>query len=341
MSQHKHFVILFGLCTTLAACDTAAPTDPTEPVAEAAGADPQSVSNMWVVKQSLTPFRRAMAAGTINGILYVAGGLRADQRALARVDAYNVAANTWSMVASLPMARVEPHGATMIGGKLYVSGGRNANGMSTRTLFVYDPTANMWTRKADVPQTGCGGTQGVVNGQLYVYTGCYTEEKSGVMFRYDPATNTWLQRAAPPTAHKGGAGGVINGKFYLVGGWKTNPCAVNGEPTICDELDNALHVYDPMTNSWMAKAHIPVKREGISAVAMNGKLFVVGGVTEIGGYDTWVYDPGTNTWTRKAPLPRVLSDGAAAMAGGKLVYVGGGEQQPAAPGPSRVYVYNP
>jgi N-acetylneuraminic acid mutarotase len=319
----------------LAACEQT-PSEPSG-IQTTDGESPAAVSNTWSAKQSLTPFRHGMAAGSINGIIYVAGGLRADQRVLARVDAYNVATNTWSMVAPLPMARAEPHGATMIGGKLYVSGGTNANVMPTRTLFVYDPTANTWTRKADVPQSGCGGTQGVINGQLYVYTGCFVDERSSVMFRYDPATNAWITRAAPPTGHKGGAGAVINGKFYLVGGYKR----CGGESPSCIDLDNSLHVYDPMTNSWTAKAHIPVKRTGISAVAMSGKLFVVGGDTEFGGYDTWVYNPGSNTWARKAPLPKVLYDGAAAMAGGKLVYIGGVEKQPAAPGPSRVYVYTP
>jgi N-acetylneuraminic acid mutarotase len=321
----------------LAACERT-PSEPTD-IRATDSENPTAVSNTWSPKMSLTPFRQGMAAGTINGIIYVAGGLRADQRALARVDAYNVATNTWSMVAPLPMARAEPHGATMIGGKLYVSGGRSLdiNGMPTRTLFVYDPAANRWTRKADVPQSGCVGTQGVINGQLYVYTGCFVDERSSVMFRYNPATNAWISRAAPPTGHKGGAGAVINGKFYLVGGYKR----CGGESPSCIDLDNALHVYDPTTNSWTAKARIPVKRTGISAVAVNGKLFVVGGDTEFGGYDTWVYDPGTNTWARRAPLPRVLYDGAAAMAGGKLVYIGGAEKQPAAPGPSRVYAYNP
>jgi N-acetylneuraminic acid mutarotase len=341
MSRPRAGTLLLGIAVVVTGCAAPVDRDPTGPEATSAAPAALATSNTWTPKRSLSPWRQAMAAGTINGIIYVAGGQRSGGMALARVDAYNPATDTWSAAASMPGARAEPHGASMIGGKLYVTGGWNASGVSTRTLFVYDPGTNTWSRKADIPQPGCGGTQGVINGQLYVYTGCYATGAFGVFFRYDPGSNTWLRRAAPPTDHLQGAGGVINGKLYLVGGWKASSCEVNGEPAICDDLDNALHVYNPATNAWTRKAFIAVKRTGMSAAVLGGKLFVVGGDTEAGGYDTYVYDPGTNTWAQKAPLPKVTSNGVAAIAGGKLVYVGGAERQPAAPGPSKVYVYNP
>jgi N-acetylneuraminic acid mutarotase len=333
-------VIAFCLCSAVAGCeqksDDSTGPEPTE------GASLAVASNTWTIKHSLSPWRRAMAAGTINGIVYVAGGIRLDSRTLSRVDAYNVATNTWSQMASMPGARAEPNGASMISGKLYVTGGRNANGVAVRTLFVYDPGTNTWSRKADIPQVGCSGTQGVIGGQLYAYTGCFAELVNGVFFRYDPATNTWLRRATPPTDHSGGAGGVINGRFYLVGGYKILHCSVNGQPSTCSQDDNAMHVYNPATNSWTSKALIPVKLHEASAVVLGGKLYVVGGETEFGSNDAQVYDPASNTWSQKAALPQETYDGAAAVAGGKIVFLAGvDDQQPVFPGPSKVYVYTP
>lgn len=339
MLQKMTAAIAFCLCSALAGCERR-PGDPTGPE-PTEGQSLAATSNAWTVKQSLSPWRQAMAAGTINGIVYVVGGLSRDLKSLARVDAYRVATDTWSQVATMPGARAKPNGASVINGRLYVTGGSNATGVATRTLFVYDPGANTWSRQADIPQGGCGGSQGVIGGRLYVYTGCYAEESEGVFFRYDPASNGWLRRAAPPTDHKGGAGGVINGKFYLVGGFKVLNCAVDDQPAICDDLDNALHVYDPATNSWTSKAFIPVKLVGMSAVALNGKLYVVAGETEFGSNDTQVYDPSSDTWSQKAPLPQETADGAAAMAGRKIVYVAGSTQTPPLPGPSKVYVYTP
>jgi N-acetylneuraminic acid mutarotase len=112
-------------------------------------------------------------------------------------------------VASLPGAREETNGASVINGKLYVSGGRNREFRATRTLFVYDPKTNSWTRKADMPQAGCGGIQGVIGSQLYVYlppvgggSACHGPNEMGLLFRYNPSTNTWMRRAAPPSDHR-------------------------------------------------------------------------------------------------------------------------------------------
>ena len=344
---HTNKAIIFGLCSALAACSqdpTAIPAEPEAVMAEA-GAATQSTnllqaSNTWTTKQSLFPWRQSMAAGTINGIIYVVGGRRQSQdppfivTPIARVDAYRVATNTWSQVASLPGVRVRPNGASVINGKLYVSGGLNKDFRSTKTLFVYDPKTNSWMRKADMPFAGCGGIQGVIGGQLYVYMPCHGSSNVGVVFRYDPATNMWVNRAAPPTDHIFGAGGVINGKFYLAGG-----------------LNKALHVYDPASNTWMTRAPMSASRSSMAAAVLDGKLFLVGGEGWPSDYPlstVEVYDPMTNRWTMKAPLPIGTAEGAAARAGAKIFYIsgvvhelGGGTKQPWAPGPSEVYAYTP
>ena len=256
MPQKRHAAVWSGfcLCILLAACDSGQPTDPgRSALSDAIPTDLQSLSNNWVAKRSLAPGRILIAAGAINGLIYVVGGRRVDPitgevRTVARVDAYNVATNTWSQVASLPGPREEPNGASVINGKLYVTGGRSSVATEfqftpTKTLFVYNPGTNRWTRKADLPQAGCGGVQGVIEGQLYVYlppvgggTLCHGFSEMGLFFRYNPSTDTWMRRAAPPSDHKDGAGRVINNRLYLAGGWRLSPCGVNGEPTFCDEL---------------------------------------------------------------------------------------------------------
>lgn len=351
---HTNKVIIFCLCSALAACSqdpTAISADPEAVMAEA-GAATQSTNvlqagNTWTAKRSLWPWRGSMAAATVNGVIYVVGGRRQSQEppfivtAISRVDAYRVAANTWSQVASLPGVRVSPNGASVISGKLYVSGGLNREFRPTKTLFVYDPGTNSWMRKADMPLAGCHGIQGVIGGQLYVYmpstddgTGCDGSSNGAVVFRYNPATNRWVNRAAPPSAHVLGAGGVINGKFYLAGGGT-----------------KALHVYDPGSNTWMTRAPMSASRSSMAGAVLDGKLFLVGG----GGWPSdyplstvEVYDPATNRWTMKAPLPIGTAEGAAAMAAAKIFYIsgvvhelGGGTEQPWAPGPSEVYAYTP
>jgi hypothetical protein len=357
MSPNRNAAILLALCFGLAGCDRSEPTAPEAMSPLPSDAPSLAVtSNSWATKRSLAPWRTYMAADTINRIIYVVGGRRRSEPVtLARVDAYNIATNTWIQVASLPAARDAVNGASTINGKLYVSGGRNKDSQGTRTLFVYDPVRNSWSRKADMPQTGCGGSQGAIGGRLYVYipplgsnfsSTCYPSTK-GRFFRYNPATNTWVTRAAPPTDHKGGAGGVINGKFYLAGGWKLDPCTVNGEPVDCEGLDNALHAYDPASNTWTTKAPMSAYREIMASAVLNGKLFLMGGNGWPSDYPLTtveVYDPVVNKWTMKARLPRGSAAGAAAAASGKVYYIEGGLAgfEPGySTDPSKVYAYTP
>lgn len=293
------------------------------------------------MKRSLSPWRQSMSAGTINGIIYVVGGWRSDLTTLARADAYNVATNTWSQVASLPRSRVEPHGASAINGKLYVAGGRNSDNALTKTLFVYTPSTNTWVRRADVPVAGCGGAQGVIGGQLYVYTAravCLRATNQtgtstmGEFFRYNPATNMWSRRAAPPHDHWGGVAAVINGKFYLAGGLDAE--GQSESPT------SALDVYDPATNTWATKASLSQPRTQAVGAMLNGKLVVAGGSQEFEVTKVEVYDPASDRWTMKAALPNAFADGAAASAGGKLFAIEG-VRLTREPGPSRVYEYTP
>ena len=302
MSHRRNTAICLGFCALLAACDSAQPTDPSPSgLSPAASADLPTLANSWMAKRTLSPDRQVMAAGTINGIIYVVGGRHIDWntfivRLLARVDAYNVATNTWSRVASMPGPREEPNGASMINGKLYVTGGRGSaltpEGFfkPTKTLFVYDPRSNTWTRKRDMPQVGCGGVQGVINGMLYVYMPsvrwCDTFGSGGTVvrfYRYNPATDTWVSRAIPPSGS--GSGGVINGKFYLAG------------------PDSRLHVYDPMSNTWTTRASMPESRDGMAAAVLNGKLYLVGGFNASSEFPLRtleVYNPQTNRWMLQA-----------------------------------------
>jgi len=343
LKGRRDAAIFFGLCLVVAACDRAPAGTPTEPetiTSDAAGTATEAASNSWATRRSLTPWRKSMAAGTINGIVYVVGGQRRDGVALARVDAYNVATNTWSQVASLPGARVDPNGASMINGKLYVTGGSNGAGNRTRTLFVYDPGTNSWARKADMPRVSCGGDQGVIDGRLYVYTGCYSANSMGnVFFRYNPGTDTWVTRAAPPVDHHRGAGTVVNGRFYLASGFKL----VQETPTNSEfeDLNAQLDVYNPATNSWTTRRNVQQKVSGAAAATLDGKLFLAAGVSFENPSDLLqVYDPVTNTWTMKAPLPNRHSDGAASVAGSRLFFVAGVEWlEP--PGPSKFYGYTP
>ena len=156
---------------------------------------------------------------------------------------------------------------------------------------------------------------GVINGKLYVVSGCfendsehgYFESCSPLFFRYNPATDRWLQLPSPFAVPEYGPsiGGVIDGKFYVMTSNAANFAA-----------------YDPATNRWTPLNALGggTRYEAASAV-VGGKLYVFGGLrydnfsTDTLIVDTLAttvrYDAATRTWAQRADLPGPRAGSAA------------------------------
>src|SRR5262249_782034 len=128
--------------------------------------------------------------------------------------------------------------------------------------------------------------------------------------------------AMPTPRDKFGLATAGNGKVYAIGGHLGKP-----PPNRTD----AVEEYDPATNTWAAKAPLPIARLGVQlAAAANAKLYAMGGSADCGtprAVPVQEYDPATNAWTEKAPRPDLLRGlflFVAAAGNGKIYAVGAG-----------------
>jgi N-acetylneuraminic acid mutarotase len=88
----------------------------------------------------------------------------------------------------------------------------------------------------------------------------------------------------------------------------------------------AHSVYDPGSNRWSEAAPVPRAEGSPAAVALGGKIYVIGGRSGSEDYgDTFVYDPRADTWARGPSIPPRGTAGAAVWRGS--IYVFGGESQ--------------
>ena len=291
------------------------PGTPEQPSAAAAATAANSWSNRAAYPgHGLYGGSVAMAPNAAGqSIVYLLGGTEGAFDAFHRVQAYNVATNSWTTKA----ARVGTwwsNGAGKIGGRIYYSGGFadvESPHLFTNEVWAYDYTGDRLVRKADLPIYSAMGVSGVIGDKLYVLPGnCSTEnfpapgycsrQPTRRFFRYDPVANRWVTRPWPPHFHAEGAAGVIQGKLYVVGGQGAD-----------------LDVYDPVTNTWKTLAPIPTGGPAIGAV-VSGKLFVI---TSGGGQlRSYVYNPSTNVWKTRA-APAMEHDGVVRVTLGGSTYL--------------------
>jgi N-acetylneuraminic acid mutarotase len=126
---------------------------------------------------------------------------------------------------------------------------------------------------------------------------------------YDPVSDTWTKKESMPTPLYSTASAVVDGKIYVID-------------------SQSMGIYDPFTDTWdITKTPMPTERNQESACAVNGIIYVMGGVTP---YDAIInrvqaYDPATDTWTEKSYMPTARHALGTAVVNGKIYAIGGGK----------------
>jgi len=81
---------------------------------------------------------------------------------------------------------------------------------------------------------------------------------------------------------------------------------------------------DATEDSWKTMAEMPTARSDLGVVAVNGKIYAIGGRNgNVSLKANEEYDPATNTWTTKTPMPTARSGFAIAVYQGKIYVMGG------------------
>jgi N-acetylneuraminic acid mutarotase len=86
------------------------------------------------------------------------------------------------------------------------------------------------------------------------------------------------------------------------------------------------YVYDPAGNSYSPRAPLPVGRDHMGLVALDGKLLAVGGRIDTPAHNTSyldIYDAKNDAWSSGASLPAARSGMAVVAYRGKIFAMGG------------------
>ena len=87
----------------------------------------------------------------------------------------------------------------------------------------------------------------------------------------------------------------------------------------------SVYAYDVGTGKWESRADMPVPKASYSAVALNGRIYVIGGLAAPGGMtgSVEIYDPNANRWTAGKDMPTARSRATLLVLDGKIYALGG------------------
>ncbi|MEK7400139.1 MAG: hypothetical protein AAB116_24605, partial [Candidatus Poribacteria bacterium] len=281
---------------------------------------PQAEVGEWTRKTDMPIGRLWPASAVLDGKIYVIAGVTKVFSPSDTVEMYDPELDKWETKASLPYTNYA-FTASAVNGKIYVIGGWP--GKDLNTVEEYNPVLDKWTKKADMPTARGFTSAAVVNGVIYVIGG----GDSAVVEAYDPAADRWSRKADIPLAGRYKSASVGN-KIYSFGGENSGEmCDISSCP------QPYVYEYDTLVDKWTKKANMPKARAGggISVDALNGKIYVVGGVIATPNRDDLIatssveiYDPITDTWEVAANLSGGRCYHSSSVVGGGLYIIGGG-----------------
>jgi N-acetylneuraminic acid mutarotase len=264
------------------------------------------------------PTPRAYASAVVHqNQIYVVGGCSSDvyqqfHNAVASLEVYDPALDSWAVLPSMPTPRVGP-AAAVVGNKIYVIGGFTRSTWSANPVMeVYEINSGQWSTAPSKP-TPCSWARAAVwHDKIYVFGGV-GQGYFNVGEVFDPATNTWSSCAPFSGGRYLEAVVTVDDEIYLIGGDRWEPQHVYDD----------VQVYDPFTDSWTVKTPMPTAASCLDAVEVNHKIWVFGS----GGL-CHIYDIAADRWEEKASTQDPAGQFSVAYLNGIVYRFGGGDWGP-------------
>ena len=129
----------------------------------------------------------------------------------------------------------------------------------------------------------------------------------------------WVAKQPMLLPRRDFATATLDGRIYVIGGGDVTAGVIPAPPT------TTVEVYDPATDSWTLATPMLRAVTNHAAVALNGRIYVIGGQEEFLPMSDAVqeYDPVTQLWTLRTGMPTAREAIGAAVLDGRIFVVGG------------------
>jgi N-acetylneuraminic acid mutarotase len=208
-------------------------------------------------------------------------------------------------------------------GKMYVLGGYADGNVAQSLNAEYDPDKDMWYARAPLPRGGNHIAAVGLDGKLYAIGG-FSEQNANAfadVSAYDPETDKWVRKAPLPQPLGSMTVAAVDGVIHGAGG-------ATGKTKEDRHTVSVHYIYDPRTDKWTASTPLPFPRERFNLIALNGKLYALGGridnfAQNVATVFTLDLHDKTAKWQDLPLMPIARSGTQAAVLDGKIFVFGG------------------
>uniref|UniRef100_A0A6A7G162 Kelch-like protein diablo n=3 Tax=Hirondellea gigas TaxID=1518452 RepID=A0A6A7G162_9CRUS len=200
-------------------------------------------------------------------------------------------------------------------------GGFSISGITNEITYRLSPSQG-WHHLTTIPHVEqCNFGTAVLDNQLYVVGGCFNQSLQENIhpfgFRYSPQTDKWSTISPMLRERCRFTLTVLGEKLYAVGGEAEDGADASME---CE-------MYKPGSDSWhQLSSHPANSRAQHSAVALDGKLFVLGGIDLAHDFSLsscWVLNTSSGSWSSIADMIMPRADHSSFVYAGEIYVCGG------------------
>lgn len=267
------------------------------------------------------------SVASLGGTLHVIGGLSAAGPTDIHLQWQQQEA-TWQALPSMPVPRSDAT-TFVLSDTLYVLGGYNVwYGGAISYTHRYHAASGQWIEETAMLTPTSGASGALLNGHIYIFGGYDNISETAIVQSYDPVNREWTLRDPMPYARSEAASALLNDRLYIIGGNIFSPTMGSHVLTGTQAIPSTLvSVYDPQQDQWQTVAPLPQPRVDATAIARNGKIYLLGGTDRwLSGSvqnDVFIYDPQTDEWSLGPQLP-AASGGLRGIVLDNRIYAVGG-----------------
>ena len=187
-------------------------------------------TDTWETKTSMPTPRQELEANTVNGKIYLIGGVIPDPRYPPTssnvlptniTEVYDPTTDSWTMATSMPNILFN-YASVVLDDKIYIIAGNS--GDTTNQTQLYNPETDAWSIGAQIPNgvqwASAVATTGIMSSKAIYVIGGFVGFVFPVDFVqvYHPQNDSWSLGTPLPTARYGLAAAVVNDTIYAIGG---------------------------------------------------------------------------------------------------------------------------